>query len=349
MNSIRIVLIFINSLLWARLVLGQTPLQIPPSPNPQINTLPVPQNINTRSAQEIAKANKDIKYAEYQSICRTNNYDIENEYSRLLRSDEKMDPIREMINSRKLNEAEKFALTNRTNLGELNYTQAMILVYALKRNFIQAFSVIDNSTEAIKNDPSIKRLTALTYEQQGNFLEARILLQDLFKVSKNAELIEDLCRLSSLDSQHRDAEVSCNLGAKKLTNNFVIPIWLGISYREREMYKEAKVEFEKSLGIRTSEFALVCLAEIENLKKRKQESIEYFNKAIQFNSQSTRAHLGLANLLFELRRFDEALTHYKSACTYGKEKVDFRKAAKELLTQKSPMTEPYFQMIQKCP
>ena len=337
-------------------------IQIPPSANPTVNSLPVPQNITPNPGgapgavtgptptASTPKSVTEGKYAEYQSYCRSNTYDIENEFTQFLNSDTPLNPIKEQIERRQYYEAEKIARSSRLKIGEVNFLHSMILINALKRNFKEAFNLIDTTGDELKNDLRIKRLTAVVYELQNNFLEAKLLLQDMYKSTKNSELLVDICRLNAVDSQHRDAEISCESAKRKLPDNFLPSMWLGISYRERLMFKEAKAEFENSLRIRKSEFGLTCMAEIESLTKNKGKSLEYFNKVIEFNPQSSRAHTGLATLYFELRNYDKALEHFKAMCHLGiKDKIQFRKAQKELTMQKSPLAEKYFQEIQKCP
>lgn len=332
----------------------QPTLQVPGTTAPGLNTLPLPQNLTPNpSVAPVSTGPKSVlegKYAEYQSYCRTNIYDVEHEYSQFLKSDTSLNAIKDLIDKRQFYDAEKLARSSRLKIGELNFLHSMILISALKRNFKESFGFIDSSGEEHKNDLGVKRLTSVVYELQGNYLEAKLLLQDLYKSTKNSDLLEGVCRLNAIDSQHRDAEISCEVAQRKLPQNFLPPMWLGISFRERQMYNEAKAEFEKSLSIRKSEFALTCLAEIENLKKDKKKSLENFLKVIEFNPQSSRGHTGLASLYFELRDYDKALEHFKAMCHLGvKDKIQFRRAQKELTLQKSSLAEKYFQEIQKCP
>lgn len=326
-----------------------------PSPLPQIraietNTQTAPLGAPGTTGTQQLPATKAGKYSEYQSYCRSNNYDPGYEYSRYLSDDAVVKVIKKMIDEKKYYDAEKYILAHRQTLGEQNYYQSIILVYGLKRNFTEAFSWIDRIAVEHKNDFSLKRLAAVVYELQNNFMEAKIMIQDLYKSTKNTAVLEDLCRLNALDSQHRDAEISCDTARKKLPSNFLVPIWLGISYREREMFKEAKEEFENSLQIKTSEFALTCLAEIESLRKNKSEALNYFNKAVAFNPKSMRAQIGTAKLYFEQNKFEKALEHFILSCNVGsKDRTDFRKAYKELTIQKNPIAEKYITAIQNCP
>jgi tetratricopeptide (TPR) repeat protein len=332
----------------------QQTIQVPTTTNPLLNNLPLPQNLipnpGVAPTSNLPKAATESKYAEYQSYCRSNIYDVENEFSKFLKSDVSLNAIKNLIDQRQFYEAEKLTLGSRLKLGELNFLQSMILINALKRNFREAFNLIDSSNETFKNDLEIKRLAAFVYELQGNYVEAKLLLQDLYKLTKNSELLEGICRMNAIDSQHHDAEITCENAKRKLPLNFLPAIWLGISYRERQMYDEAKIEFEKSLKIRKSEFALTCMAEIESLRKDKKKSLEYFLKVIEFNPQSSRGQTGLALLYFELREYDNALEHFKAMCKLGiKDKIQFRRAQKELTLQKNPLAEKYFKEIQKCP
>ncbi len=326
-----------------------------PSPLPQIRTIEVPPATPTNGALTptrpgIIESPKAGKYTEYLSYCRSNNYDPGFEYSRYLSNDPVVNDIKSMIDAKKYYDAEKYVLANQTKLGDQNYYQSIILVYGLKRNFVEAFKWIDRVNEERKNDFSIKRLSALVYELQNNFMEAKMMTHDLYKATKNTVALEDLCRLNVLDSQHRDAEISCETAHRKLPNNFIVPIWLGISYREREMHKEAKAEFENSLIIQPSEFALTCLAEVEYLRKNKPAAIEFFNKALTHNPKSVRAQLGIAKLYFEQSNYEKALEHFVLSCNLGvKDRVDFRKAYKDLTIQKNPLAERYISAIQNCP
>lgn len=290
------------------------------------------------------------KYAEYQSYCRSALYDIDHEYTRFLRDDETLKDIKIEIDERRFVNAEKLTLSHRSRLGELNFTETMILISALKRNFTEAFKYIDAGLEQFKTENSVKRLAALTYEMQSNYIESRMLIQDLLQKTKNVQYHEDICRLFSLDSQHYDTDMACAKAEKLLPNNFLAPIWQGISLRERQEFEEAHKAFEKSLSIRKSEFALVCLAELEILKKNSTAAGNYFQQAIDYSPKSLRAHMGLAQMYFENRQFEKSLEQFKTMCSLGlKDKLPFRKAANELVKQKNILAEKFFHEIQKCP
>jgi tetratricopeptide (TPR) repeat protein len=203
----------------------------------------------------------------------------------------------------------------------------------------------------IDNPKSVHVLTKLAQIKKKAlfFTEAIEIYLDLQKEEKSVDYSVELCELYTLDSHHKDAEKYCAKASEKHAGNPVPNIYLGVSYREREMFKEAQLAFEDSLKKRKTEFAYSCLGELFYLKKDRKKTIEYLNQAIELNPLSYRAHMGLALAQFEEKMYDDALNNFKSACKLGlSDTLEIRKAQKSLEEKKSPFARNYFEEIQKC-
>ena len=92
-------------------------IQIPAATNPALNNLPLPQNLTPNPSLAPAtsgpKSATESKYSEYQSYCRSNIYDVENEYSQFLKSDVTLSSIKDLIDKRQFFEAEKLVRSSR--------------------------------------------------------------------------------------------------------------------------------------------------------------------------------------------------------------------------------------------
>lgn len=307
--------------------------------------LPMPQNIQ-RPNQTATPG----KYAEYQSNCRSNLYDEDNWLLRSLNKDSELNEYIKLIKSNQISAAEKKALENREILGEIRFATINSILLSHRNAFSMANAILDSVPEKDRKLDPILLAASYVFEMQSNYQEAKLLIQDIYKKTKDPALLEDLCRMNSLDSHHRDADLSCTLAENKNPTNELIPIWHGISFRERENLVGAEAHFKKALERKKTEFGYVCLAEVFDLRGLLTDSIGAYRNALEIFPKSIRANLGLARLYFQQRKFEEALTYFVKSCEAGlKDKLQFRKSQKELTEQKNPIAEKYFQALQKCP
>lgn len=210
------------------------------------------------------------------------------------------------------------------------------------------------------NNQNIDALYAISYayRKYSNLYEAKSALQDIIKIERirtkklsaiNKKYLIDLCVLEVQDSNHNDADDTCKLVIRTLPEETTPLIYLAVSYREQEKYKDALDLLERSLKIKKSEFALTCRAEIYHLQKKPIEAIKAFDDSIAIDVESARAHLGKAMIQYELEKYNEALEAFTQACQLDKSYAfQFRKAQAELSKLKNPISEKYYANIKKC-
>ncbi len=262
------------------------------------------------------------KYYEYQSICRNPNTE---------------EPFDLKTTDKKINEA----------LGLIQ-----------KNKYRDAITLLTKNLET--NGENIDALYAISYayRKYTNLYEAKSALQDIIKIERtktkklstvSKKYLIDLCILEVQDSNHNDADDTCKLVIKALPEEISPLIYLAVSYREQERYKEALELLERSLKIKKSEFALTCRAEIYHLQKKPTDAIKAFDASVAIDDQSARAHFGKAMVQYELEKYDEALESFAKACKLDKGYAfQFRKAQAELDKLRNPISEKYYASIKKC-
>ncbi len=357
------ILAFINCLISRH---ASAQIQQPSLPVTSLPTAPPASGITKPSENGQAPAIISSKYAEYQSYCRQNDFDetlvwdSEQKKRRLDLLNEKIITtpnnnliinalIKEYESQKELKKAEEFFLKQKDALSAEDVVIWTAEFESQKKIFTSASVrlekfITDNpkSTRALIKLAQIKKKALF-------FSEAVEIYLDLQKLEKPVDYSVELCELYTLDSQHKDAEKICAKAIEKYTDNPIPNIYLGISYREREMFKEAQLAFNDSLKKRKTEFAYSCLGELSYLKKDRKKTIEFLNQAIELNPRSYRAHMGLALAQFEEKHYENALANFKSACKLGlSDTLEIRKAQKLLDEKKSPFARNYFEEIQKC-
>lgn len=307
------------------------------------------------------------KYEEYQSICRTNDYDIIRYYSADLKK-KRADLLKEKIavaseDSAKLklrllkeyidqNESEltkslvDSLKKEKLSTYENNLLNALIS-FSLK-NYSSTSSTLNGLLNENKDNLEILRFLAEVYIKLENYYEASTIYEDLNKLTNNSYLIQ-LCEVMVLNSVNADAEKICAQAADKYTDNPLPLIYKGISHREREESKQALMAFQKSLRIKPTEMGYVCLAETYYMKDKFSEAAEQFKNASNISIKSVRAILGLAWTHLKLKNYTVSIEAFKKACRVnGKYESEIRKAAKILGADNISELKLFIQAAEAC-
>lgn len=306
------------------------------------------------------------KYTEYQSYCRSNDFDAESALS-AEQKQKRLDILNKKISADAKNPVVAAALVKERlqnkdlKLAENDFLKYKDILKPEDKLIIEvSLDVLKKSTNsaAIKleaflkdNSKNLKVLSKLAEikKLQGLYSEARQIYFELNQINKTADYSKELCELYSLDSLQRDAESACLSAATKYPNDPYPEVYLGIAMREKEKYAEAQAHFESSLKKKKTEFALTCLGELFALKKNIDKSISYLSQSIESNKNSYRAQLGLAITYFQDKKYDLALNHFKEVCRIKPgDTSEMRRAQKILADQKSTYWEKYYQETQKC-
>ncbi|MFZ3230169.1 MAG: hypothetical protein WA160_08185 [Pseudobdellovibrio sp.] len=335
-------------------------------PNDPLNTLlntakPAPPTLPTAPPAAIPGP----KYEEYQSICRTHEYDqvrylsdtLKAKRIELLQEKVKREPdsvkvktrlLKEFVDQRRKKEAEQTLAEIRslkTTSIELNIAEALT-AYARSEKKKARDLLTKVLTEQPKNIEALKILAEI-YKTDANYFEATTIYFDLQKIT-NSNYDEQLCELLTLDSHYAEAEKFCLKGALENKNSDFF-IYLGIGAREKGNLEDAQKYFLSSLKLKESEMSYVCSGEIFQMQKKSDEAQDSFKKAIDLNPKSLRAYIALAWSLFNSKNQLNALDSFKKACSLdAKTNFELRKALKILLAEKSELIKRYSEQIEHC-
>lgn len=195
---------------------------------------------------------------------------------------------------------------------------------------------------------SLEKL-ADVYIVLGYYSDAMMAYEDLQKLNPRKSYAENLCQSATLNADHANVSKYCHQLQTKDPKNIKADIYIGISFRDQEKYKEAIKSFEKSLKIKPTEYASTCLAESFYLNKEFAKAIEQFEASVKIKPESKRARLGLANTYIKQNLFKEALEQFKESCRLGLQPlIEMSAAANTLKNQKSDLANLYFDEMQKC-
>jgi tetratricopeptide (TPR) repeat protein len=307
------------------------------------------------------------KYEEYQSVCRVNEYDTVRYYSTDLkkkRSDllkqrisEAGDNstkitlrlIKELIDQGEAKETRIFidALKNK-KLSNFDNSYLNALVSMSTENYATARATLSKLLEDDPKNQDVLRLLAEVFVFMQNYYEASTIYEDLNTFTKNAYLIQQ-CETLILNSLNADGEKVCLRAAKKFPESPLPHIYIGISHREREDYKQALLAFKKAVSIKPTEMGTTCLAEQYFIKQDYANAIIQFQQSSTLNPDSIRAQLGLAWTQIKTKQFAESLIAFKKVCAINsKYQIELRKAFKILSADKIPDAKKFIQAAESC-
>lgn len=170
------------------------------------------------------------------------------------------------------------------------------------------------------------------YEKNNNFYELRLIYQDLIKkMGDKPELLKKLCDINTKDGINDAAIEYCRKGTMKdpkTPENFVN---LGIVYKNMGDIDKAK----QQLALAASKFPNSDIAQMQNaifLEEHKNyiEAYKFYNLCNKANNFVERCWVGLANVSFQILKFQDAYDALKKACNFNR-KHSFigRKAAQQ--------------------
>ena len=311
------------------------------------------------------------KFEEYQSICRTREFDkikyqsTENYKAKVAENKAKAQTYMGQTTNLVLQDG--YGLLQELLAYEDIGTFKLLLAFLRKQKLSQydtdilaafaGISVRNNRTaresfmKALETDPKNEFILvnlAEVFLKEFNFFEASAIYEDLNKFKKNSYLPE-LCETMVLNSLNADGEKICLQAAKKFPDNPYPLIFAGITHRERETMDKALNLFKQSVNVKATEMGYACLAELSLLKDKPDEAVQYFKLALEQSPLSPRALLGLAWTEIKNREFTGALETFRKACKVSPSyEVEVRKAYKKLSVEKIVGAEKFMQLAQSC-
>lgn len=305
------------------------------------------------------------KYEEFQSVCRTNDYDTLAYYNDQLK-EQRINLIKNHIAKSPTNISYSLRLLKElADQKKLKDLQTAMIDLKTKKLSITEQHIADATLAFAKKDKKTARdhlnavlseypkniealnLLAEVYLNDKNYFESASIYFDLKKIT-NKNYDEALCESYTLDDHYAEAEDYCFKEIGKNKSPFA-SIYLGIASREQKKFKEAKKYFKNSLKTKETEMGYVCLGEMFDMEKNYSEAADSFKKALEVVPKSDRAHVALAWAYFKDRKRSEASEQFQKACALNsKIIVEVRKAIKTLIDEKSDSIAAYAHVLKKC-
>lgn len=306
------------------------------------------------------------KYEEYQSICRTNDYDTVSYLSAEIKK-KRLDIIQKKFSDPKdiiklkirllkeyVEQKNKTEITNTYNdLKALKISDAEnsfidAMYFYNQKNYKKAKkNMLDLVAESPKNF-EYQKFLAEVYKVEKIYYEATTIYEDLIKDSAEKPYAL-LCETLALNSIHVEADKICRKAFSENPKDPYPYLFLGVSKRENEEPKEALLLFKKSLDIKKTEMGYTCLAELYFIQNNLSESTKTFLKSVELAPYSVRAILGLAWSQLKEKNIPDALASFKKACQLDKKlQAESRKAFKYLLNYKSKDAIKFLDLAQQC-
>lgn len=337
---------------------------------PATNLLGAPGTVDPNTILNINKA-VGGKFEEFQSICRSREFDKLKYQSRELynaklknlseqtnaliaapnASPENFQLLNELLENQSMKDFDRLVSSLRKKKLSAADTNKLngFAAYA-KRNFREAtanFLKVIND-EKNQTDEFLLKTMAQLYAKESNFYEASAIYEDLNKIKKNVYLRE-LCEMMVLNSLNSDGESVCLTAATKFPGDPFPLIFAGITFRERENLKRARDLFRRANNIKPTEMGNVCIAEVALMENKIDEAVNYFKLSVDQSPMSARAVLGLAWAQIKALNFNEALGTFKQACRLNPlYEVEVRKAYKKLVDDNVPEADKFMRLASSC-
>ena len=341
------------------------------SPANSQNPFAPPGAVDPNAILNIEKATSG-KYEEFQSICRSREYDklqyqSKDLYNAKLKSlqdktasviggkisntTEIFSLVKELIENQSSSDVAKlFSFLRQKKLNSAETNELNGFVSYSKRNYREAIAnfqkYLDSDGDA--HDEFVLVTMAEIYALENNFFEASAIYEDLNKQQKNRYLPQ-LCEAMVLNSLNADGETVCLDAATKFPNDPYPLIYAGITFRERENLKRARDLFRRANNLKQTEMGNVCIAELSMMENKLDDAVKYFKLSVTQSPLSARAVLGLAWAQIKALNYNDALVTFKAACKLNpKYEVEVRKAYKKLNDDKLPVAEKFMKVASDC-
>jgi tetratricopeptide (TPR) repeat protein len=223
-------------------------------------------------------------------------------------------------------------LNNLAAKDEKNYRWTMLIAQshlkksraakdeALKKT--EETSAIQNFRTTIKHNPKFKpaydQLLEIFDEKKETHEAIEVLMQGLKQFGDLPQWLSQLCQMQANDGFLSQAESTCERAIRrspKYPDNYV---FLSQSLLDQnEPNKAEKVARLSGARFPDSEFAQWGAGKVYLILKNYEAAQKFFGNAIHNNAKSMRAHLGMAEALFQSGDRSHALGHYQKACELG--------------------------------
>lgn len=209
-----------------------------------------------------------------------------------------------------------YMLIAQAHLKKSRFSKDKDVKKAEETNAVQIFRTTIKANPKFK--PAYDQLLEIFLEKKEHH-EARELLMEALRVfGDRPQWLNALCELQANDGYLAQAENTCQRAIRRspaYPNNYV---FLSQSLVDQnEMEKAQRVARRAGQKFPESEFAQWGAGKVYLLTKNYEAAIKFFGNAVHADEASLRAHLGLAEALFDSGDRSGALGHYKKACQLG--------------------------------
>lgn len=183
--------------------------------------------------------------------------------------------------------------------------------------------------------PAFDYLLTTLLQQKANHEARELLHEGMTKFGERPELFSELCRLDAIDGFLDSAIKACRDGIKlapKYPDNYVFLIQAFYDQKEEKKAEATAVAAGKRFP--NSEFVQWAAGTLFFKKKNFPVAGRYFQAAVKASPNSSRAHFGLAQSMFESGQEVGSLPHFIKACAADVTTVETFLAAGGKLKQK---------------
>lgn len=306
------------------------------------------------------------KYEEYQSICRSHEYDnipyrpveikqarIEIFKKRAQKSPEgiagHLPLLHELLQQGDMNSFNTLSTELKNKKSSPRDNDVLnALIFLANRNPRSAINALLKALTDDEKNEFIMTMLAQAYIADANFYEAGTIYEDLNKQHKNKYLVEH-CEALVGNSLNADGEKVCLEAAGKFPENPFPLLFTGISHRERENIPTAIAFFKKSIKVKPTEMGATCLAEAYFIQNKFAEAATAFSQSLEVNPASARATLGMAWAHLKAKDYEQSLGAFKRACKLGTRfQGEMRKAYKFLTDEKIISAKKFLELAESC-
>lgn len=207
-------------------------------------------------------------------------------------------------------------LIGQAHLKKSRFTEDKDVKKAEETNAVQTFRSTIKANSKFK--PAYDQLLEIFLEKKEHHEARELLMEALRAFGDRPQWLNKLCELQANDGFLAQAEETCRraiLKSPSYPNNYV---FLSQSLVDQnEMEKAQAVARKSGEKFPKSEFAQWGAGKVYLLTKNYEAAVKFFGNAVHADESSVRAHLGLAEALFNSGDRSGALGHYKKACQLG--------------------------------
>lgn len=169
----------------------------------------------------------------------------------------------------------------------------------------------------LKSDfkPAYDQLVSYFNEKKQLFESLGVLSDMVTKFGERPEILNDLCRIYTLEGYFDQAQANCIKAIKKSPKYSENYIFYAKSLSDQgDDLKASQALIKAAQRFPASQKTQAETGQYYLEKKNYPVAIRYFEKALKIDPKLASSHLGIAKAQLELENYEASLTHFKTAC-----------------------------------